>query len=141
MNRQQEHPAVADSAAGGGGQPEAIAEAAAVVPFAPRKRAVSAVMNAAGELWLHPDRLLHWLWHGNPKTLAEHRTYIKSRGWVPPEMTGKPAVFVTAAGIAYHVLIARWVKAACKAVDGSADYPLRFFGLLVFIAVIFLIVL
>jgi hypothetical protein len=146
MNRQQEHPvtppvlrAVTGSATGNGTEPDPVAETAAVVPIPVAKRASGVVANAVRELWLHPDRLIHAAWHGNAKTLAQHRDYIKSRGWVPPEMTGKAAAFVTAAGIAYHVLIARYVKAACKAVDGSADYPLRFLGLLVFVLILVLL--
>lgn len=118
---------------------EQAEQGAELVPVPLAERAAHVVVKAAQELWLHPDRLIHAAWHGNPKTLAQHRAHIKARGWVPPEMTGKAAAFVTVAGIAYHVLIARYVKAACKAVDGSADYPLRFLGLLVFLAILFVL--
>src|ERR1700678_422916 len=45
-----------------------------------------AAANGAGQLWLHPGRLVHVLYTGKPGSLAEHRAYVKSREWVPPEL-------------------------------------------------------
>ena len=42
--------------------------------------------------------------------MAEHRAYIKSRAWVPPELAGKPAAVIAAAGIVYHLTVARPLK-------------------------------
>ena len=92
--------------------------------------------NGAGQLWLHPGRLGHTLWTGKPGSMAEHREYVKSRAWVPPELDGKPAAFIAGAGIGYHMLIARPLKAACLTVSASADKPLRLAGLVVFLIVL-----
>ena len=89
--------------------------------------------EGAGRLWLHPGRVLYVLWHGKPESMAEHRAYVKSRAWVPPELAGKPAAVITAAGIIYHLLVARPVKCAARIVDGAADRPLRLFMLAVFV--------
>jgi hypothetical protein len=89
--------------------------------------------NGAGQLWLHPGRVLHVLWHGKPESMAEHRAYVKSRAWVPPELTGKPAAVIAVAGILYHLLIARPVKAAARIADASAERPLRMIMLAAFI--------
>ena len=125
------------------GAPGSEAEAVAVVPMpvtergrATARRAGSAVARTAGELWLHPDRLGHALWHGSPSTMAGHRDYIKSRAWVPAEMTGRPEKAVILAGVLYHLIIARPLKAAAKTVDAAADRPLRLLGLLLFVIVL-----
>jgi len=103
-----------------------------VVPMTAQERAgvalrhrAGVVISAARELWLHPDRLIHSLWHGRPESAAGHFAYMQSRAWVPPEMTGRKAAFVTWAGFAYHVLIAWPLKCAAKLVDASASRPLR----------------
>lgn len=98
---------------------------AALVPLSAASRASAALRHHAGELWLHPDRLLHSLYHGKPGSMAEHMAYLKSAAWVPEEMTGKPRTFLAAAGIAYHVIVAWPLKLAAKAIDSAADRPLR----------------
>ena len=100
------------------------------------RRAGSAITAAVHELWLHPDRLLYVLWHGKPESMAEHRAYMQSRAWVPPEMTGGPEKAVIGAGLFYHLLIARPLKAAAKTVDAAADRPLRLLCLAVFVTVL-----
>lgn len=60
--------------------------------------------NGAGQLWLHPDRLGHSLYHGKPGSLADHRAYIKSRGWVPPDLDGKAAKFIAGTGIVFYAI-------------------------------------
>jgi len=114
--------------------------AGAVVPMTLPERGRHAVAHwagiaaeGAGRLWLHPGRVLYVLWHGKPESMAEHRAYVKSRAWVPPELAGKPAAVITAAGIIYHLLVARPVKCAARIVDGAADRPLRLFMLAVFV--------
>ena len=97
--------------------------------------------EGAGKLWLNPGRVLHVLWHGKPESMAEHRAYVKSRAWVPPELTGKSAAVITVAGILYHLLIARPVKTAARIVDGAADRPLRMLMLAVFVSALILILL
>jgi hypothetical protein len=121
-----------------------VSAAAVVVRMTPAERAAIAVRRRAGAAAgvtteaLQPfARLLSALL--TPKTMAEHRAHVKSRAWVPPGMTGKTAAFVTAAGVAYHLFVARPVKAACKSVDSTADYPLVFFGYLAFLAILILI--
>lgn len=81
--------------------------------------------NGAGQMFFHPDRVLYVLWHGRPETMAEHRAYIKSRAWVPEELTGKWRTTVVFAGVVYHVTIARPVKAMARTVDAAAERPLR----------------
>ena len=81
--------------------------------------------SAARELWLHPERLGHSLWHGRPESFAGHFSYVASRAWVPPEMTGRKAAFVTWAGFAYHVLIAWPLMGVSQAIRAAAPRPLR----------------
>jgi hypothetical protein len=129
--------------------------AGTVEPMTVPERAGTAVRYRAArmaavayELWLHPDRLLHSIWHPRPETLAEHRVYIKSQAWVPPEMTGRAATVIRWAGIAYHVFIGHPLKAAMKAavkgaqnVDQAAERPMRIGLAAVFVSVIVLILL
>jgi hypothetical protein len=84
------------------------------------RRAGSAVAKAAGELWLHPDRLVHSLLHGRPESVAEHFAYMKSRAWVPEELEGRKAAFIAWAGIAYHVIVAWPLMTACTALISAA---------------------
>ena len=128
------------SAAPGTGTCAGSVPPAALVPMSRAARAgaaarhgAAASLEAARELWLLPGRLLHVLWHGKPESMAEHRAYMQSRAWVPPGMTGRWEKAVTGAGLAYHLLIARPLKAAAKTVDGAADRPLRLAGLAVFV--------
>jgi hypothetical protein len=113
-----------------------------VVPLTPAERAHLAARhwaelaaNGAGQLWLHPDRLGHSLYHGKPGSLAEHRAYIKSREWVPPDLDGKSAKFIGGSGVVYHLLIARPLKAACLTVSAAADKPLRLAGLIALVLI------
>ena len=94
------------------------------------------VANGAGQLWLHPDRVLYVLWHGKPGSMAEHRAYVKSRAWVPAELSGKPAAVIAVAGIVYHLIIARPLKAIARTVDAAAERPLRLLGLVVFVLIL-----
>ena len=55
---------------------------------------------------------------------------------MPPELAGKPAAVIAAAGIIYHLAVARPLKAAAKAVDVSAERPLRLLMLVVFVSVL-----
>ena len=127
--------------------PVAAPVSAEVVPVSAARRAgvalryrAGTVASAAQELWLHPDRLGHALWHGRPESAAEHFAYMKSRAWVPPEMTGRKAAFITWAGFAYHVLIAWPLKSAAKLIDAAASRPLRLLALLLPCLAVFLIV-
>jgi hypothetical protein len=104
------------------------------------KRARAGALEAVRELWLHPDRLLYVMWHGKPESMAEHRAYMKSRAWVPPGMDGKPEKAVIGAGLFYHLIIARPLKAAAKTVDAAADRPLRLLCLAV-LAVVLIVLL
>ncbi len=139
---------VTGDATGPTGSAEPPVTTGAVVPMSARERTGSAVTHwagtaadGAGQLWLNPGRVLHVLWHGKPESMAEHRAYIRSRAWVPPELTGKSAAVITVAGILYHLLIARPVKTAARIVDGAADRPLRLLLLAVFVAVLALVLL
>jgi hypothetical protein len=97
------------------------------------------VAAAAYELWLHPDRLVHSLWHGRPESVAEHFAYMKSRAWVPEELEGRKASFIAWAGLAYHVLIAWPLVSACKIVHAAAVRPLRFLCLAALVIPVLLI--
>lgn len=126
---------------GSGNEPEAETETGkgAVIPVRRAERAGNALCRHAAELWLHPDRLLHSLYHGRPGSMAEHMAYLKSAAWVPEEMTGRPRAFLVIAGIAYHVLIAWPLKLAAKAIDSAADRPLRLGGLAVLVIALIVI--
>jgi len=97
--------------------------------------------DGAGRLWLNPGRILYVLWHGQPESLAGHRVYVKSRAWVPPDLDGKAASFITGAGIVYHLLIARPLKTVCLIVSGAAERPLRLAGLIALLLVLIFAVL
>jgi len=99
------------------------------------------VASTAGQLWLHRGRVLYVLWHGKPESMAEHRAYVKSRAWVPQDLTGKPATVITVAGIIYHLLIGRPLKAAARIIDAAAERPLRLLMLAAFVSVLALILL
>ncbi len=138
-------PVTLGTVTGNTGEPvtETSAGNAEVVPLTPAEHARLAVAhwaeiaaNGAGQLCLNPGRLGHTLWTGKPGSMAEHREYVKSRAWVPPELDGKPAAFIAGAGVGYHMLIARPLKAACLTVSASADKPLRLAGLVVFLIVL-----
>ena len=103
------------------------------------RRSGTAVLNAARELWFHPDRLLYVLWHGKPESMAEHRAYVKSRAWVPPGMGGAAEKAVIGAGLFYHLIIARPLKSVAKTADAAADRPLRFLCLVMLLLAVFLI--
>ena len=53
-------------------------------------------------MWLHPDRLGHSLYNGKPGSMADHRAYIKSRGWVPPDLDGKWRKAIAGAGVVFY---------------------------------------
>lgn len=102
--------------------------AGAVIPMrrseragAVARRAGNAAAEAARELWLHPDRLVHVIARGKAETMAEHRAYVKSRGWVPAGMDGTPEKAVIIAGLAHYLIVARPLKAAMKAVKFAAE--------------------
>lgn len=133
-------PLVRDVPASPGTEPVPVPPA--VVPMTVPERAAlagkhwaSTAANGAGQLWLHPDRLGHSLYHGKPGSLAEHRAYIKSREWVPPDLDGKAAKFIGGSGVVYHLLIARPLKAACLMVSAAAERPLRLAGLIALVLV------
>jgi len=129
--------------------------AAAAVPMPVPERARLAAARWAGtaaeairELWLKPGRLIHVIIHGRAETMCEHWAYVKSRAWVPGGMTGNAEKLVAAAGILHHLLIARPVKAAMKTVkfaaekvDQAADRPLRFYLVVLFVALLALLAL
>ena len=127
-------------------RPAAVPVPARVRPVTVPERAAGAVrrggtaaMEAVRELWLHPDRLLYVLWHGKPGSMAEHRAYMKSRAWVPPGLGGGAEKAVIGAGLLYHLIVARPLKAAAKTVDAAADRPLRLLCLAVLLLAAYLI--
>lgn len=114
--------APADSAA------TAPVTAGAVIPMrrseragAVARRAGNAAAEAARELWLHPDRLVHVIVHGKAETMAAHRAYVKSRGWVPGGMSEAAEKAVIIAGLAHYLIVARPLKASMKAVKFAAE--------------------
>src|ERR1035441_1831287 len=79
----------------GTGPGTAVPVPAAPVPMSVPERArlavtrwAGTVANGAGQLWLHPDRVLYVLWQGKPGSMAEHRAYVKSRAVQPAELSG-----------------------------------------------------
>jgi hypothetical protein len=106
------------------------------VPLTPAERAHLAVRhwaelaaNGAGRLWLHPDRLGHSLYHGKPGSLAEHRAYIKSREWVPPDLDGKAAKFIAGTGIVFYT-ITGILQIPLLILYAALDRALRLVGLI-----------
>lgn len=85
------------------------------------RRAGNAAAEAARELWLHPDRLVHVIVHGKAETMAAHRAYVKSRAWVPAGMSEAAGKAVIIAGLAHYLIVARPLKAAMKAVKFAAE--------------------
>ena len=136
--------------AGSGEHPVA---AGAVVPMQASERAGNAVRRGAGtaariagEAWAPCGRTLDSIWHPEPETMAEHRTYVRSMAWVPPELAGKAATVIKWAGIFYHILIGHPLIAAMEAVIKSAKNiqvtaarPLRMLMLAAFVSVLALI--
>ena len=95
--------------------------------------------NGAGQLWLNPGRLGHSLYHGKPGSLAEHRAYIKSRAWVPPELDGKAAKVIGGAGVVFYT-IAGLLQIPLLILYVALDRALRLAGLTAFLIFISLIV-
>jgi hypothetical protein len=108
----------------------------------------STAAGIAGRLWLPFGRALHPLAHPEPETMAQHRAYIRSAAWVPPELAGTPATVIRLAGTAYHVMIGHPLKASMKSavkvaqnIDQAAERPLWFFMAAVFVSALILILL
>lgn len=108
-----------------------------VVPLTRAERA-STDLQYRLKAELVPGRPLHALIHGKGDSLRDHRARIKNPDWVPEELEGRrSAAFLAKAGTVHHVIVARTVKAAAKAVqfvaakvDQAADTILLFYGLL-----------
>ena len=114
--------------------------AATGVPMAVPERARLAIRSAAegtAVVWKPYASFAVMLCTAKPGSMAEHRQHIKSRAWVPADLTGKAATIITWAGILHHLLIARPVKAAAKTVDAAADKALRFYSLIAVLIVLF----
>ena len=96
--------------------------------------------NGAGQLWLHPGRLGHTLYNGKPGSMAEHRTYIKSRAWVPPELDGKAAKVFGVAGVVFYS-IAGLAQIPLLILYAALDRMLRSAGLAVLLIALAVFVL
>lgn len=129
----------------GGTRPIAVPDAEVVsLSAAERSRLTVAhwagtAANGAGQLWLHPGRMVHALWHGSPESMAEQYAYVRSREWVPPELGGKWAAAITIIGIAFHVLIGAPLGIVSRITGAAAKRPLRFLLLAAFLGAVFLI--
>ena len=117
------------------------------VPLSPVERTRLAVahwagiaVNGAGQLWLHPGRLGHTLYHGKPSSMAEHVAYVKSRAWVPPELDGKLAAFIAGAGIVFYS-IAALAQIPLLILKAALDRMLRLTGLAVLLIALAVFVL
>ena len=142
-------PGVTGNAAGS--VTEVVAGNASAVPLSAAERIrlrADTAARVAGDAWAPCARLLDRVWHPEPETMAQHRTYIRSREWVAPGITGKSAAVIAWAGILYHAFIAQPVKYAMKAVvkaalnvEQAADRPLRFLMFAVFVSALILILL
>lgn len=133
--------------------------AGTVVPMRAAERARLAVSHwagtateGAGQLWLHPGRLIHKLVHAAPDRTSAHWVYVKSGEWVPRELHGTRAgKVITFSGWAYHLC----AIPADKALQGlefgirfgirkarwALQRPLRLLGFLVPVVIIVLIVI
>jgi hypothetical protein len=138
---------VSVSGAGGGTAPVPL-PGTEVVPLTPAERTrltvthwAGTAANGAGQLWLHPGRVGHALYHGKPDSMAERRVYVKSRAWVPPELkddlSGK---LIAAEGIAFH-WVAGLIQALLLILYAALDRQLRLAGLIAGILVFVLVVL
>lgn len=127
--------AITAPATGNGSEPEPVA----VVPMRRVERAGNALRRHAAELWLHPDRLLHSLYHGRPGSMAGHIAGTRSLRWVPPDMTGKPRTFLVVAGIAYRMTAGLLLKNLGNGISAAGDS--FFVALALIAAVVALIVL
>lgn len=85
----------------------------------------------------------HWLWdgvwNGRPESLGQHRAHIKSRDWLEDYLTGWLRILVEWENVAFALLVARPVKAACILVSRMVERQPRFWvtvGLLILAAVI-----
>ena len=146
-------PPVPDPSTGPGTEPVPVPAAPVPMPVLAQARlAVSRWLSTAAriarEFWVPCARFLDRVWHPEPETMAQHRTYIRSRQWVAPGITGKWAAVIAWAGILYHAFVAQPVKYAMKAVqktvlnaEQAADRPLRFLMLTVFVSALILILL
>ena len=99
----------------------------------------STAANGAGQLWLDPGRLGHTLYNGKPGSLAEHRAYIKSRAWVPPELDGKAAKVIGGAGVVFYS-IAGLLQIPLLILYAALDRALRLTGLVALLIFISLII-
>ncbi len=105
------------------------------------KHRARGIAKVAHELWFHPDRLAHSLWNGKPESLAGYFAYIRSRAWVPPELTGWKAAVIAWAGFAYHALIGWPLACAGKLLGAAAIRPMRMLCLAGFLAVLIFLIL
>ena len=85
----------------------------------------------------------HWVWdgfwNGQPESLGQHRAHIKSRDWLEDYMTGWLRILVEWENVAFALLVARPVKAACLLANRMVERQPRFWvtlGLLILAAVI-----
>jgi hypothetical protein len=79
------------------------------------RRLPGTVAKTAGELWLYPDRLIHFLVRAAPDSTPVHWEYAKSGEWVPRELHGtRTGKAVMTAGLLYHA----FAVAADKALQG-----------------------
>lgn len=122
----------------------AVPVPAEVVPLTVPERTRLAVAHwggtaasGAGKMWLHPDRMVHALWHGRPESMAEHYAYVRAREWVPPELGRKWRVAVTVAGIVFHVLIGAPLGIVSRITGAASKRPLRFLLLTAFLLLAF----
>ena len=146
-------PPVLDPGTGPGTEPVPVPAAPVPMPVLAQARlAVSRWLSTAAriarEFWVPCARFLDRVWHPEPETMAQHRTYIRSRQWVAPGITGKQAAVIAWAGILYHAFVAQPVKYAMKGVvkvalnvEQAADRPLRFLMLTVFVSALIVLLL
>lgn len=88
----------------------------------------SLAANGAGQMWLHPDRLLHDMWHKGPAPMNGHVAYVKSSAWVPEELRGhKSGGFLKWLGRIHYALVAWPLKLLALGLSAAADRALRFY--------------
>jgi hypothetical protein len=132
LNRDDPAPlhAVPDPAEGETTQPMAVVPVAPA-PLAGRQMSFPAQVQAqAGHTLMlarharHTEGSLpHRMWHGQPRSMAQHAEYRQSRRWVKPGHEGGVA---DKGGAAFHTVIGPPLKAVGLAFSAAGDSPVIF---------------
>ena len=67
--------------------------------------------------------VVHRLWHGQPRSMAQHAEYVAERRWVKPGHEGGVA---DRGGVAFHAVIGKPMVAAGHSISALGESPLKF---------------